>query len=77
MVAVGAGLLALPEPAHDGLQDGGERRHSDACSDEDGMLGTEHVAGRSTEGTVNVDLKKEVKINSQCFQQLGLGEASQ
>ena len=61
MAAVGARLLALPEPAHDRLQDGGKRRHSDSCCDQDGMLGTEHVACRSPEGTVNVDLKR---INS-------------
>ena len=64
VAAVGARLLALPEPAHDGLQDGGERRHPDACGDEDGVLGTEHIACRSSKGTVNVDLKKEFKIKS-------------
>ena len=57
MAALGAGLLALPEPAHDGLQDGGERGHPDPCRYEHGVLGAEHVARRSAEGAVNVDLR--------------------
>ena len=64
VAAVGARLLALPEPAHDGLQDGGERRHSNPCCDEDGVLRAEHVARRSSEGAVNVDLRSNVSV---CF----------
>ena len=59
MAAIGARLLALPEPAHDGLQDGGERRHPYPRGDEDGVLGAEHVARRSSEGAVNVDLASD------------------
>ena len=62
MAAVGARLLALPEPAHDGLQDGGERRHSNACCDENGVLRAEHVARRSSEGAVNIDLRSNVNV---------------
>ena len=64
VAAVGARLLALPEPAHDGLQDGGERRHSNPCCDEDGVLRAEHVARRSSEGAVNVDLRSNVSVCS-------------
>ena len=57
MIAFGARLLTLPEPAHDGLQDWGKGGHSDARGDEDGMLGTEHIARRSPEGAINVNLR--------------------
>ena len=43
---------------HDWLQDRSEGRDTDSRSDKDGVLGTEDLGRRSTEGTVNVDLKK-------------------
>ncbi len=42
---------------HDGLEDGGEWGDADARGDEDGVLGAEEVAGGSTEGSIEVDLK--------------------
>ena len=56
VAAVGARLLALPEPAHDGLQDGGKRCNPDPRCDEHGVLGTKHVARRSTKRAINVYL---------------------
>ena len=59
VVAAWASLLVLPEPPHDGLQDGGKRRHTYPRGDEDCVLGTEHVARRGPIGTVDVDLVKK------------------
>ena len=56
VVAVGALLPRLQVPVHEGLQDGGERRDTDARSDEHGVLGAEDVARWSPERTVDVNL---------------------
>lgn len=58
ILALGATPLRLPVPMHDGLQDGGEGRHADACADQDGVLRPEDVARRSAEWTVDVDLER-------------------
>ena len=44
---------------HDGLQDGGEGGDADAGGDEDGMLSAKNVARRSTERTIDVDLRQQ------------------
>ena len=44
---------------HDGLQDGGEGGDADAGGDEDGMFSAKNVARRSTERTIDVDLRQQ------------------
>ena len=60
MLAVGALPLVGPESVHDGLEDGGERRHPDPRSNEDGVLGPENVTRRSAVRAVNVNLVGKV-----------------
>ena len=62
MVAAGAAVAVLPVAVHDGLQDGGERRHSDPGADQDRVLGAEDVARRGAVRTVQVDLKRRVVV---------------
>lgn len=44
MGTLGAGVASLPVLVHDGLQDGGEGRHTNPCGDEHSMLCPEDVA---------------------------------
>ena len=63
MVAAGAAVAVLPVAVHDGLQDGGERRHPDPGADQDGVLSPEDVAGRGAVRTVYVDLGTEEAVS--------------
>lgn len=56
VLAIRAFALVGPESVHDGLEDGGERCHSDPSRDQHSVLGAEDVAGRSSVRAVDEDL---------------------
>lgn len=50
-------MTSLPVPVHDRLEDRSEWSHSDAGANEYRMLGSEYVTGRSSIGSIDVNLQ--------------------
>lgn len=51
-----AGVSRLPVAVHDGLQDGGERSHAYPGGDENRVLRSEDMTGRSSVRSIQVNL---------------------
>ena len=53
---------------HDALKNGSEWSYSNPSADQDRVFSAEDVAGRSSVGTVNINLQEEISLNTQSKQ---------